>query len=215
MDGNNILGWAAGQAFVDTTMGEAEEGFADDGPNNDLGQVLRDAWKDCESQKESEKLQCMIEDHKKLLYLDCKQGHKKLGSMLELLQWKSKNSVSDKAFEGMLKLVKKIVPENNELPSTTYKAKQVCPMGLEVQNIHSCPNDCILYCGDEYEKLDVCPVCGVMRYKISQDDAGDFEGQPSKKRVSSKVMWYFPIIQCLNNLFKNKAHAKLMQWHKE
>jgi hypothetical protein len=28
-------------------------------------------------------------------------------------------------------------------------------------------------------------------------------------------MWYFPIIPCLKRLFKNKAHAKLMWWHKE
>jgi hypothetical protein len=53
--------------------------------------------------------------------------------------------VSDKAFEGMLKIVKDKLPENNELPSTTYEAKQtVCPLRLEVQKIHACPNDCIL-----------------------------------------------------------------------
>jgi hypothetical protein len=50
------------------------------------------------------------------------------------LQWKAKYGVSDKAFEGMLKIVKDKLPENNELPSTTYEAKQtVCPLGLEVQ----------------------------------------------------------------------------------
>jgi hypothetical protein len=54
--------------------------------------------------------------------------------------------VSDKAFEGMLKIVKDKLPKNNELPPTTYEAKQImCPLGLEVQNIHACPNDCILY----------------------------------------------------------------------
>jgi transposase len=72
----------------------------------------------------------MIEDHRKLLYPDCKQGHKKLGTTLEMLQSKEKYGVSDKAFEGMLKIVKEKLPENNELPSTTYEAKQtVCPLG--------------------------------------------------------------------------------------
>jgi hypothetical protein len=51
-------------------------------------------------------------------------GSKKLGTTLEMLQWKAKYSVSDKAFEGMLKIVKDKFPENNELPSTTYEAKQ-------------------------------------------------------------------------------------------
>jgi hypothetical protein len=88
----------------------------------------------------------MIEDHRKLLYPNCKQGHKKLGTTLEMLQWKAKYGVSDKAFEGMVIIVKDKLPENNELLSTTYEAKQtMCPLGLEVQKIHACPNDCIVY----------------------------------------------------------------------
>ena len=35
-----------------------------------------------------------------------------------------------------------MLPKDNELPTTTYEAKQfVCPLGLEVQKIHACPND--------------------------------------------------------------------------
>ena len=62
-------------------------------------------------------------------------------------------------------------PKDNELPATTYEAKQVVyPMGLEIEKIHACPNDCILYRGMEYEKLDACPVCHASRYKIKRDD---------------------------------------------
>jgi hypothetical protein len=87
-----------------------------------------------------------------------------------MLQWKTKYGVSDKAFEGMLKIVKDKLHENNELSSTTYEAKQpVCPLGLEVQKIHACPNDCILYRGPEHENLEACPVCKVLRYKIWRD----------------------------------------------
>jgi hypothetical protein len=60
-----------------------------------------------------------------------------------------------------------MLPKDNELPATTYEAKQVvCPMGLEIEKIHACPNDRILYHGKEYEKLDSCPVCHATRYKI-------------------------------------------------
>ena len=55
------------------------------------------------------------------------------------------------------------------------------------------PNDCILY-RDEYEKLDASPVCDAKRYKIRQNDPGDVDGEPAKKNVHAKVMWYFPII---------------------
>jgi hypothetical protein len=159
----------------------------------------------------------MIEDHRKLLYPDCKKGHKKLGTTLEMLQWKEKYGVSDKVFEGMLKIVKDKLPENNELPSTTYEVKQtVSPLGLEVQKIHACPNDCIIYRETEHENWEACLVCKALCYKIRRDDdPSALEGAPPKMtKVPAKVMWYFPIISCLKHLFKNKENAKLMTWHK-
>ena len=112
-------------------------------------------------------------------------------------------------------MMKNMLPKDNVLPASTYEAKKVvCPLGLEVLEIHACPNDCILY-RDEYENLTECPVCTALRYKIRADDPGDVEGEPPQKRVPAKVMWYAPIIPRLKRLFKNKEHAKLLQWHKE
>ena len=53
-----------------------------------------------------------------MLYPTCDAGQKKLGTTLELLQWKTKNGVSDKGFEELLKIQKKMLPKDNELPST-------------------------------------------------------------------------------------------------
>ena len=184
-DDNNIPDWATGQDFADTLMEDAdEEESLEDGPADDLGQVLQDAHRDYRNDKERAKLQRMIEDHKKLLYPDCTQGYKKLGTTLEMLQQKAKHGVSDKAFEGMLKIVKDKLSEKNELPSTTYEMKQIgCPLGLEVQKIHACPNDCILYRGKDYEKLDACPVCKALRYKIWRDeDPDDLGGNLPRRR---------------------------------
>jgi hypothetical protein len=189
-DDNNIPDWAAGQDFADTLMEDAdEEEIPEDGHVDDLGQVLKDAQRDYENDNEKAKLHRMIEDHRKLLYPDCKQGHKNLGTTLEMLQWKAKYGVFDKAFEGMLKIMKDKLPENNELPSTAYEAKQtVCPLGLEVQKIHACPNDCILYRGTQHENLEAFPVamCYVIRSEemmilvvprdTSQDDESTGEG---------------------------------------
>ena len=81
-----------------------------------------------------------------------------------------------------------MLPEGNELRSTTYEAKKmVCPLGLDVQKIHACPNDCILYRG-EYENLEACLVCSALWYKIRRDDLGDVDGQPVKKRVPAKYV---------------------------
>jgi len=63
-------------------------------------------------------------------------------------QWKAENAVPDKGFEKLLKIMTKKLPKDNELPDSTYGAmKVICPLGVEVQKIHACPNDCILYQG--------------------------------------------------------------------
>ena len=59
---------------------------------------------DCESEKERLKFKQMIEDHRKLLNPGCEDGLKKLGTTLELLQWKATYGVSDKEFGELLKL---------------------------------------------------------------------------------------------------------------
>jgi hypothetical protein len=40
-------------------------------------------------------------------------------------------------------------------------------------------------------------------------------GSLPRKKIPAKIMWYFPIIPRLKRLFRNWAHPKLMQWHKE
>jgi hypothetical protein len=109
-----------------------------------------------------------------------------------------------------------MLPKPNELPTTTYEAKKiVCPLGLQIKKIHACPNDCILYRG-VHENLDECPVCHASRYKILRDDPSDVEDEERpKKRIPAKVIWYALIIPRLKRLFRNKEHAKLLQWHKE
>ena len=67
----------------------------------------------------------MLEDHKKLLYPTCDVGQKKLGTTLELLQWKTKNGVSDKGFGQLLKIQKKMLPKDNELPPLPTKQNKL------------------------------------------------------------------------------------------
>jgi hypothetical protein len=126
----------------------------------------------------------MLEDHKKSLYPNCQNGLKKLGSTLELLKWKAEEGLSDSGFEKLLKMMRNMLLKNNELPTSTYEAKKVVsPLGLEVQKIHACPNDYILYRGD-YENLTECPICTALRYKIGGDDPGYVEGEPPQEEGS-------------------------------
>ena len=112
-----------------------------------------------------------------------------------MLQWKAKHGLLDKGFDELMMIVKDMLPEGNALPESTYEAKKVvCPLGLEVEKIHACPNDCILYRGDEYENLEACPVCEAQRYKIPRNEANEVEGGQKKKKIPAKVMWYFLVI---------------------
>ena len=120
----------------DAAMSEAAEDQEelDDVPDDDdLRRVIVDARTQCISQKEKLKFDRMLEDHKKRLYPNCEDGNTKLGTVLELLQWKAKNYVPDKGFEKLLKILKKKLPKDNEFPDSTYAEKKVvCPLGLEV-----------------------------------------------------------------------------------
>ena len=146
----------------DTAMEDNEEEGADeqrasDEPTDGLGRIISDAKRDCETENEKLKLEAMLKDHKTLLYPNCEDGSTKLGTTLELLKWKAENGLSDKGFEKLLKIMKPKLPKDNKLPETTYEAKKtICPLGLDVQKIHACINDCILYRG-EYENLVKCP----------------------------------------------------------
>ena len=86
----------------------------------------------------------------------------------------------DKGFEKLLKILKKKLPKDNEFPNSTYAAKVVCPLGLEVEKIHACPNDCIMYHG-AYKDLNACLVCGALRYKLRRDDPGDVDSKSPRR----------------------------------
>jgi hypothetical protein len=129
-----------------------------------------------------------------------------------------KNGVYDTGYDELMMIVKDMLPEGNKLLESTYGAKKVVyPLGLEVQKIHACPNDCIMYRGKKYAKLEACPVCEAQHYKIPQDDPYGVEGaeKKKKKKILVKVMWYFQVIPRLMRLFMCKDNAKLMSWHKE
>ena len=110
-------------------------------------------------------------------------------------------------------LLQDLLPQGNLVPESIYEAKQIiCPLGLEVEKIHACKNDCILYCGEEYEDLDKCPICGLDRFHRRKDggDGDDEEGNRSRQGGLKKVFWYFPIIPCLKRSFANKKKSQLL-----
>jgi hypothetical protein len=67
-------------------------------------------------------------------------------TVFKLYNLKAKNGWSDKSFISLLEILKDILPENNEIPDSTYKAKKIlCPLMMEAERISVCPNDCMLF----------------------------------------------------------------------
>ena len=62
---------------AEPAMREEAEEEASDEPADDLGRAIADAKRNCASEKEKKKLQRMLDDHKKLLYPNCKADKKK------------------------------------------------------------------------------------------------------------------------------------------
>ena len=148
----------------------------------------------------------MRADAKKPLFPNCTK-YTKLSAVFKLFNLKAKNGWSDKSFTALLELLWDMLPENNELPLSTYRArKMLCPLKMEVQRIHACPNDCILY-RKENANLEECPTCNTPRYKPNSED------KSIKKRPAAKTVFYMPIIPRIKRLFANANDAKLLRWH--
>jgi hypothetical protein len=151
---------------------------------------------------------------------------------LELLKLKAYNRWSDNSFSSLLEWLSKVLPKLNGLSTSTYLAKKIiCLLTLGVEKIHACLNHCILY-RKEHEFKDKCPRCNATWYKRN-DNSGkdsynnkrkgqimknttprDQDNQGSEERkVLALVMWYLPVIDCLNRMFSNARETQLLLCH--
>ncbi|XP_071704067.1 uncharacterized protein [Rutidosis leptorrhynchoides] len=183
----------------------------DDGYHDNLEDMLHDLEHNID-ENDFDKLQQSFTDSEKPLYAGCTK-FTKLSAVLRLVNLKANNNWSDKSFTSLLELLHDMLPEDNELPVSYYQAKKVmCPMGLEVQRIYACPNDCILY-RNEYKDLHECPVCGVSRYNKKKQT--ELDSNVTKNGPPANLLWYFRIIPRLKRLFGSAKDAKLLRWHAE
>jgi hypothetical protein len=76
---------------------------------------------------------------------------------------------SDKSVTKLLTLLHHLLLDENHMLDSFYKSKRIsCPLEKDVQRIHACKNDCILYHGDAYINLCECPVCKFLRFRFQR-----------------------------------------------
>ncbi|KAL4580605.1 hypothetical protein LXL04_016805 [Taraxacum kok-saghyz] len=214
---NGYTCWSQhGELLIDHSMVDVGSNYDDvddsqDDVRDNLNEMLDDIKGDVPD-NDYEKFQQLIEDSEKPLYDGCTK-FTKLSAVLKLFNLKANNGWSDKSFTEILEAINEMLPEGNELPVSLYQAKKImCAMDLEIERIHACPNDCMLY-RNEHANLHECITCGTSRYLRKKQT--EYNGDVKKNGPPAKLLWYLPIVPRLKRLFANANDAKLLRWHAE
>ena len=94
-----------------------------------------------------------------------------------------------------------LLPLFNKLPKTHCAArKNIRRLGLHYNNIHACPNGCILY-EEEYAKYDRCPKCTQRRWLDGTNN------------IPARVVRHFPLIPRLKRMWRSSEIARLLRGH--
>ncbi|XP_068328202.1 uncharacterized protein [Pyrus communis] len=201
-------------------------GFTNDeqtsNPNGNMVNMIEDAFQILDDNDNQDTLwsgevitahKVDFNNHEKLLheaqmklYPGCNE-YTVLTYVVELIHNKVDNHMTNRAVDKMLVMMKKMCPQPNHVPKSFYECKKILRcLGLGYENIHACYYDYAMFY-KEHEKKDRCPVCNEPRYKASACE--------QRKKVSRKVLQYFPLKPRLQRLFMSRQTSKDMKWHKD
>ncbi|XP_073049018.1 uncharacterized protein [Primulina eburnea] len=138
-------------------------------------------------------------------------GHTVLSVLARLLKMKQEHNMSERNYNDMCQLMSELCPSDNFVPESFYATKKIIKdLGLPVEKIDACNNNCMIYWGVD-EGLTECKICEHPRYKRSRSRSRN----PQKKGTPYKMMYYFPITPRLQRLYASKATASHMRWHND
>ncbi|XP_025661384.1 uncharacterized protein [Arachis hypogaea] len=138
----------------------------------------------------------LLSDGEQELYPGCAK-YSKLSFLVKLYHIKCMCDVSDKAMTMILDLLRDAF-EQAKLPKTVYEArKTIRKLGIEYAKIDACPNDCMLYRGDD-ANLTRYKKCGCSRWKQKTKNGSILRLNVPVKRngkpIAAKTLRYFPLI---------------------
>ncbi|KAK2417280.1 hypothetical protein QL285_039602 [Trifolium repens] len=141
------------------------------------------------------------------LYEGCKK-YSRLSFLVKLYHIKCLCGLSDKSMTMILELLKDAFEFAN-IPSSFYEAKKtITKLGLNYVKIPACPNNCMLYWGEDEER-ETCKKCNTSKWK---SNAKGGNGN-TRKKVPAKILRYFPLKPRLQRLFLSSKTAEDMRWH--
>ncbi|XP_016200320.1 uncharacterized protein LOC107641339 [Arachis ipaensis] len=159
----------------------------------------------------------LLSDGEQELYHGCSK-YSKLSFLVKLYHIKCMRGVSDKAMSMFLNLLRDAF-EQAKLPKTVYEArKTIRKLGIEYIKIDACPNDYMMYRGDD-ENLTRCKKCGCSRWKQKTKKGSivrlNVPVKRNEKPIAAKTLRYFPLIPRLQRLFMFNKTSSDMLWHKQ
>ncbi|XP_063941385.1 uncharacterized protein LOC135149574 [Daucus carota subsp. sativus] len=126
----------------------------------------------------------------------------RLSFTTKLLEFKNISHCSNKAFDSLLTLFADVLPKKHTLPQTYYEMKKIMKgLRVEYQKIDLCENDCMLFYGDDKDKV-VCDICGKDHYR------------DVLRKDGKKILRHFPLIPRLQRLYMSKHTSDHMRWYK-
>ena len=135
----------------------------------------------------------LLRDGEQPLYEGCAR-YSKLSFMVKLYHIKCLCRMSDKSMTMILELLNDAF-EHAKIPGSFYEAKKtITKLGLNYNKIHACPNNCMLYWGED-ENRETCKVCNKSRWKASSKggQTGASIGGNKRKKLAAKILRYFPL----------------------
>jgi len=100
--------------------------------------------------------------------------------------------------------------ENAKIPHSFYEAKKIInKLGLHYTKIDACPNDCMLYLGEDANR-DFCKKCKTSRWKAKNKGTSDNGTSNKRKRIPTKVLRYFPFKPRLQRMFMSSKIVEHM-----
>ncbi|KAG8472230.1 hypothetical protein CXB51_034470 [Gossypium anomalum] len=166
-----------------------------------------------EPNEEAAKFYNLLNEMNEELYEGSK--YSKLSFCIRLFHLKCLGGWTGNSFTMLLEFLREMFPFAKIPQSCQDMKRLIKDLGLGYDKIHSCPNDCMLYWGDQKNQQS-CHVCGKSRWMNSNtEDVNTDEGGAQLRKKPVKVLRYFPLIPRLQRLFMSSKTAESMRWHND
>ena len=137
------------------------------------------------------------------------ENHTILSAVTQALALKAEHQLSQKCYDGMMGLIKSMLPPSSQMPDNFYQSKRLIEgLGMKHVKIDVCPNFCMIYYNATNKDKTSCDVCGESRYKPPGPNI-------KAKPVPQKILRYLPITPRLQRMYMTESNAENMRWHKE